>query len=83
VNLRSKVMKNGSAMKWGIKNDGVKGEYYVGLNTTLHNWFCSMHKGSSSKIKRKKRGIREEEKREKRDGMPQRASHPGLCKISY
>jgi hypothetical protein len=41
-------------------------------------------KGAVSKIKKKKREIREKEKREKkRDGMPQRASHPGLCKISY
>ena len=31
----------------------------------LHKWVCSIYKGSSSKIKRKKRGIRREEEREK------------------
>jgi hypothetical protein len=65
------------------QDHGDKGEYFVGPNTALHNCFCSISKEALSKIKRKKGGRREEEKREKRDGMPQWASHPCLCKISY
>jgi hypothetical protein len=52
----------------------------------LHYTICfvAYTKEALIKIKRKKRGIREEKKGEKkRDRMPQRASSPGLCKISY
>ena len=72
-------MNNGAAMDWGIKNFGDKGKCSVGPNTSLDKI-----KEALSKIKRKERGIREEEKeKRKRDGIPQRASHPGLCKINY
>ena len=45
--------------------------------------FVAYTKEALSKIKRQNRGIREEEKREKRDRMPQMVSHPGLCKVNY
>lgn len=44
-NLGCKIIKNGSAMKWGIKNGGYKDKCLVDPNTTLHNWFCSIYKG--------------------------------------
>ena len=35
TNGRVKMMNNGPAMEWGIKNDGDQGECSVGLTTTI------------------------------------------------
>ena len=52
-NFGVKMMNNGSAMDWGIKNDGDKGECSVGHNITLHNGFKTDAEENLSKIKRK------------------------------
>ena len=43
--------------------------------------FVEYKKEAQSKIKRKKRGIREEKR--KMGGDAQRPSRPGMCKLSY
>lgn len=50
------MMKNGAAMEWGIKNDGNKGNCFVGPNATLHDWFYSIYKRSPEVKLRGRRG---------------------------
>lgn len=51
--LGVKMMNNGSAMDWGIKNDGDEGECSVGHNTALHIGFKTVAEENPSNINRK------------------------------
>jgi hypothetical protein len=68
-NLGEKMMNNGAAMEWGIKNEVIKVNVLWVLILHYTTDFVAFMKEALSNIKRKKRGIREEAKSEKKEGQ--------------
>ena len=60
------MINKGAAMEWGSRDDGDTGECSVGLNTTLHNWFCSIQIRGSKKNQEEEEGNDGEEWGDKR-----------------